>query len=70
MLFLEFVALWKAYPDLPFPYFEEVLHRRDDLDKAVFKEVVENCRNKTREGTVADTGTKSIFSKLTEAIKK
>ncbi|KAI8910000.1 exocyst complex component Sec6-domain-containing protein [Powellomyces hirtus] len=49
MAFLDFYSLWKVYPDCPLEFFEWLLTRRDDLDKATVKEVMEACRNKAQE---------------------
>jgi len=63
MLFLEFAAFYKMYPDLKLSFFEEVLLKRDDMEKAAVKELVENCRKKTKEEKFVDTPP-SVFSKL------
>ncbi|KAI8816506.1 exocyst complex component Sec6-domain-containing protein [Fimicolochytrium jonesii] len=49
MAFLDFYSMWRAYPDCPLEFFEWLLGRRDDLDKATVKEVMEACRNKVQE---------------------
>lgn len=63
MIFLEFVSFWKLYPDLPLSYFEEVISRRDDLDRTAVREIVESCRKKTLEEKIMEA-TPSIFSKI------
>jgi hypothetical protein len=63
MVFLEFVSFWKLYPDVPMTLFEEVLNRRDDLDRAAVKEIMESCRKKTQEDKIVEAAP-SIFSKL------
>lgn len=64
MLFLEFVAFWKVYPDLSLGLFEELLTRRDDLDKTTIREIIESCRKKTAEESKIGDIAPSIFSKL------
>lgn len=63
MIFLEFVSFWKTYPDMPMALFEEVLSKRDDLDKTAVKHIMENCRNKTREEKILEAAP-SIFAKI------
>jgi len=63
MVYLEFFAFWKVYPDLPLQLFEEVLARREDLDRAAIKDIMETCRRKTQEERIADVPP-SIFSKV------
>lgn len=63
MIFLEFVSFWKVYPDIPLSLFEEVLLRRDDLEKSAVKEIVESCRKKTQEDKIVEAAP-SIFSKV------
>lgn len=63
MIFLEFVSFWKIYPDLSMSLYEDVLAKRDDLDRAAIKEIMENCRRKTLEEKILEV-TPSIFSKL------
>jgi len=63
MVFLEFFAFWKVYPDIPLSFLDDVLSRRDDLDKQAIKEIMETCRKKTQEEKVHEQAP-SIFSKL------
>ena len=39
LLFLDAYAAWKAFPDMRLSYLEEVLSKRDDLDKSQLQEV-------------------------------
>lgn len=39
LLFLDAYALWKAFPDMRLSYLEEVLSKRDDLEKGQLQEV-------------------------------
>ena len=63
LVFLEFYNCWKEYPDLPLDYIEEILSKRDDLDKAKVKEIMESCRQKA--GTEKlDSHTTTLFSSM------
>ncbi len=64
MVYLEFFTFWKVFPDLPIQVFEEVLAKRDDLDKAALKDILETCRKKTLEDQRPTDIQPSIFSKL------
>ncbi|KAI9099318.1 exocyst complex component Sec6-domain-containing protein [Phlyctochytrium arcticum] len=68
MAFLDFYSLWKTYPDMPLEFCEWLLSRRDDLDKAMVKEVMDACRSKALEerermGDAANLQP-TLFSKL------
>lgn len=66
MVYLEFFAFWKIYPDIPFGLFEEILGKRDDLDRAAIKDILETCKKKSAaaaEEKPADIAP-SIFSKI------
>ncbi|KAJ3284204.1 SNARE-binding exocyst subunit S6 [Borealophlyctis nickersoniae] len=68
MAFLDFYALWKAYPDVPLEFIELLLGRRDDLDKGQVKEVMEMCRTKAKEeGGKLEQVHPTVFSKLAPA---
>lgn len=64
MVFLEFFALLKAYPDAPLSLLEELLAKRDDFDKAAIKEVMDSVRAKLQEEKVIDSSVQSVFSKI------
>jgi hypothetical protein len=49
MVFLEFFALLKAYPDAPLVLLEELLAKRDDFDRPALKEVMNSVRAKLQE---------------------
>lgn len=63
MVYLEFFAFWKVFPDMPLAIFEEVLAKRDDLDKYAIRDIVETCRKKTLEERPVDAQP-SLFAKL------
>ncbi|KAI8813830.1 exocyst complex component Sec6-domain-containing protein [Cladochytrium replicatum] len=52
-VFLDFYALWRAYPDIPIPMVEDLFGKRHDLGRTTLKEMIENVRQKP-----------SIFSRL------
>jgi hypothetical protein len=67
LLFLDFYALWKAYPDVPLSFVEELLHKRDDLERSEIREIMEQCRTKVLEEKEKNAGKEwpqSLFSKL------
>lgn len=64
MIFLEFFALVKVYPDVPLPLVEELLNKRDDLDKQTLKELIGSIRSKLKEEKLIESTNTSIFSKL------
>ncbi|KAL1918226.1 uncharacterized protein VTP21DRAFT_3492 [Calcarisporiella thermophila] len=66
MIYLDYYALRKSYPDVPVSYVEELLSKRDDLDRTAVKEIIEGIKAKAREKQEKDSDSKiTIFSKLT-----
>ncbi|KAI8928085.1 exocyst complex component Sec6-domain-containing protein [Entophlyctis helioformis] len=63
MVFLDFYALWKAFPDVPLEFIERVLGKRDDLEKAQLREIMESCRAKAKEERQENVPP-SLFSKI------
>ncbi|KAJ3064946.1 SNARE-binding exocyst subunit S6 [Podochytrium sp. JEL0797] len=49
LLFLDFYTLWKAYPDIPITFVEELLYKRDDLDRSQIREVMDQIKTKVAE---------------------
>ncbi|KAH6562713.1 hypothetical protein BASA50_007432 [Batrachochytrium salamandrivorans] len=65
MVFLDFYALWKAYPDVPLEYIEKLLSKRDDMEKTLLREIMDSCRTKAKEEHSTDETTrKTLFSKI------
>ncbi|KAI8849265.1 exocyst complex component Sec6-domain-containing protein [Chytridium lagenaria] len=67
MIFLDFYSLWKAYPDVPLSFIEELLTKRDDLDRSQIKEIMEQCKERVLEEREKSTGKETpttIFSKI------
>lgn len=65
LAFVEFYNLWKNFQDIPYLYIEELVNRRDDLEKGESKELLESAREKIKEGTkdgIAPNAT--VFSKV------
>ncbi|KAJ2726234.1 SNARE-binding exocyst subunit S6 [Coemansia sp. Benny D115] len=65
MIFLEFFSVKKQYPDLPLALIEDILTKRDDLEKQQLKSILESLRQKSK----GDTGSslakqRTLFSKL------
>ncbi|KAJ2715834.1 SNARE-binding exocyst subunit S6 [Coemansia spiralis] len=48
MIFLEFFSVKKQYPDLPLALIEDILAKRDDLEKAQLKSIVDSLRQKSK----------------------
>jgi hypothetical protein len=65
MIFMDVYPLRQQYPDVPLKLIEELLKRRDDLNKAQFKEVIEGIKSKQDIQNASDTQAgPTIFSKL------
>ncbi|KAJ3211678.1 SNARE-binding exocyst subunit S6 [Dinochytrium kinnereticum] len=67
MIFLDFYSLWKAYPDVPLSFIEDLMSKRDDLDRAQIKEIMEQCKERVleeREKTGGKEVPSTIFSKI------
>lgn len=62
MIFLSWYNLWKSYNDVPMNFIEDLLYKRDDLDKASIKEALSNCKAKAKEGN--PEAVVSLFSKI------
>ncbi|KAJ3343128.1 SNARE-binding exocyst subunit S6 [Gonapodya sp. JEL0774] len=63
MVFLDLYSLVKAYPDIPLQYVEDVLNKRDDLERSTVKETMADLKEKM-EGQKLTEGPPSIFAKL------
>ncbi|KAI8832478.1 exocyst complex component Sec6-domain-containing protein [Chytriomyces cf. hyalinus JEL632] len=65
LIFLDFYTFWKAYPDVPMTFVEEMLYKRDDLDRAQIREVLEQAKQKVAEEreAIPDLPT-TLFSKF------
>lgn len=70
MVFLEFFALIKMYPDVPLGLIEELLGKRDDLEKQTVKELIDSIRSKLKEEKHMENVNVSIFSKLKPSLPK
>ncbi|CAG8613834.1 9265_t:CDS:2 [Dentiscutata heterogama] len=62
-IFLDYYALKKIYGDMPIGFIEDILIRRDDLEKSQVKEIIETIKAKSKE-TGEFNGKPTIFSKL------
>ncbi|KAI8321290.1 exocyst complex component Sec6 [Martensiomyces pterosporus] len=65
MIFLEFFSVKKQYPDLPLALIEDILSKRDDMDKQQLRTILDSLRQKSK----GDTGSslakqRTLFSKL------
>ena len=59
---VEFYNLWKSYPDIPYTFIEDLIWKRDDLEKASAKEILASVKDKMKEETKEPPPT--IFSKM------
>ncbi|KAJ2885898.1 SNARE-binding exocyst subunit S6 [Coemansia aciculifera] len=65
MIFLEFFSVKKQYPDLPLALVEDILAKRDDLDKSQLKSILESLRQKSKGETGSSLAKqRTLFSKL------
>lgn len=57
----EWLSLFKEFPDVPMDYIEDIISKRDDMDKQFLKSILEQYRSKVK---IERIETFSIFSKL------
>lgn len=63
--YLEFYSMKRVYHDLPIPLVEDILARREDLDRSAVKEIMEPIKEKFKEKDPNDASrTPTIFSKV------
>ncbi|KAF9989808.1 SNARE-binding exocyst subunit S6 [Mortierella antarctica] len=63
--YLNFYATKRIYHDLPIPLVEDILARRDDLDRSSIKEVMDQIKEKFKDKDSIDASrTPTIFSKV------
>lgn len=70
MILLEFFAMFKLYPDVPLAFVEEVLMRRDDLEKPQVRELISAIKKKIKEEKLEGLTAATVFGKLTPSGKK
>ncbi|KAL0088422.1 exocyst complex component Sec6-domain-containing protein [Phycomyces blakesleeanus] len=64
MIFVDYYSLRQAYPDVPLAFVEDVLSKRDDLDKAALKDIMEGIKAKAREYEPEANTPPTIFSRI------
>lgn len=65
LVFVEFYNLWKNYMDVPYLYVEELVLKREDLDKAQGKELLESIKEKMKEDPPRDyVPVVTVFAKV------
>lgn len=64
MLYIDFYSLWKQFPDMPLDYVEKVLSKRDDLDKATIRDIIDQCKLKASE--LSKDAPPTVFSKISK----
>jgi hypothetical protein len=63
MLYLDFYNLYKTYPDVPIDYIEKLLSKRDDMDKASVRDLMDTVKTRMKDEKV-EAFQPSLFSKL------
>ncbi|KAI8377011.1 exocyst complex component Sec6-domain-containing protein [Blakeslea trispora] len=64
MIFVDYYNLRQAYPDVPLAFVENILSKRDDLDKAALKDIMEGIKAKAREYEPDTNTPPTIFSRI------
>ncbi|KAF7724375.1 SNARE-binding exocyst subunit S6 [Apophysomyces ossiformis] len=64
MIFVDYYSLRQAYPDVPLAFVEDILRKRDDLDKGELKEIMEGIKAKAREYQPDANTPPTIFSRI------
>lgn len=64
MIFVDYYSLRQAYPDVPLAFVEDILSKRDDLDKAALKDIIEGIKAKAREYEPNADTPPTIFSRI------
>jgi len=62
--FIDFFTLWKAYPDVPLSFIEDLLSKRDDFSKSQVKEIMESCNDKVRDDVRTEPIVPSVLIRL------
>ncbi|KAI8377568.1 exocyst complex component Sec6-domain-containing protein [Radiomyces spectabilis] len=64
MIFVDYYTLRQAYPDVPLAFVEDILSKRDDLDKAALKDIMKGIKAKAREYEPSSNTAPTIFSRI------
>ncbi|OMH84791.1 hypothetical protein AX774_g1675 [Zancudomyces culisetae] len=69
MIFLEYFSMLKTFPDVPLILIEDILTKRDDMERSQIKSIMENLKAKTSaESNTAmarsAANANTVFSKL------
>lgn len=64
MVYVDYYALRQSFPDVPLAFVEDLLAKRDDLDKTALKEIMEGIKAKTREYEADPNAPPTIFSRI------
>ncbi|KAI8985957.1 exocyst complex component Sec6-domain-containing protein [Pilobolus umbonatus] len=64
MIFVDYYNLRQAYPDVPLAFIENILSKRDDLDKSALKDIIEGIKAKAREYEPDANTPPTIFSRI------
>ncbi|KAG2179498.1 hypothetical protein INT44_006344 [Umbelopsis vinacea] len=64
IIYVDYYNLRHAFPDIPLAFVEDLLSKRDDLDKASLKEIMEGIKAKSREYEADANAPPTIFSRI------
>ncbi|CAO3646915.1 unnamed protein product [Cunninghamella echinulata] len=64
MIYLHYYTLRQAYPDVPLAFVEDILGKRDDLDKSALKDIMEGIKARARENEPQADSPPTIFSRI------
>ncbi|KAI8330458.1 exocyst complex component Sec6-domain-containing protein [Chlamydoabsidia padenii] len=64
MIFVDYYSLRQAYPDIPLAFVEDILGKRDDLDKSALKDIMEGIKAKAREYEPQVDTPPTVFSRI------
>ncbi|KAG2180069.1 hypothetical protein INT43_003856 [Umbelopsis isabellina] len=64
MVYVDYYALRQSFPDVPLAFVEDLLNKRDDLDKPALKEIMEGIKAKGREYEADTNAPPTIFSRV------
>ncbi|KAF9173219.1 SNARE-binding exocyst subunit S6 [Mortierella sp. AD011] len=63
--YLNFYSMKRVYHDLPIPLVEDILGRRDDMDRSSIKEIMDPVREKFKDKDTSDASrSPTVFSKV------
>lgn len=64
MIYVDYYSLRQSFPDVPLTFVEDLLAKRDDLDKSDLKEIMEGIKSRAREYEADPNAAPTIFSRI------